>query len=132
MNVSGYQRVGQMDNTPQIYRDLSVSGVLMHVQGHHTMRLGASWQQQMFSQAAQGTPSGTYTFDDSYTQEDNGTDKTYTPSNTGLSYAALLLGIPTTSAVQLGAPTSIRTPHSTPATLFAQQVVNPCGAWKSS
>jgi hypothetical protein len=54
---------------------------------------------------------GTYSFDDTYTQENNGTDKTYTLSNTGLSYAALLVGIPTTSAVQLGAPSSIRTPY---------------------
>lgn len=111
LNASGYQQIGQMDNTPQIYRNLSVSGVLMHVQGHHTMRFGAEWQQQIFSQAAQGTPSGTYTFDDTYTQENNGTDNTYSQSNTGLSYAALLLGIPTTSAVELGAPSSVRTPY---------------------
>lgn len=44
-------------------------------------------------------------------QENNGTDKTYSQQNIGLSYASMLLGIPTTSSVTQGAGVSISTPY---------------------
>jgi len=75
------------------------------------MRFGGEWRQQMYSQGAQGNVNGTYSFDSSYTRQNNGSDNTY-PSNTyGLSYAAFLMGIPTTSSVATTYPKSVRTQY---------------------
>ena len=49
--------------------------------------------------ATTGNISGTYTFDNTYTQENNGSDSTFAPSNFALSYAAFLMGINTTTSV---------------------------------
>ncbi|WP_446743411.1 carboxypeptidase regulatory-like domain-containing protein [Silvibacterium acidisoli] len=110
-SVGSYAQVGQENNSPQTFRNLSVSSVLNHVYHNHTIRAGAEWQQQSESQPAQGNTSGTFTFDDTYTQENNGTDSTYSQSTWGQSYAAFLMGIPTSSSIGQGYPVSIRTPY---------------------
>ncbi len=109
--ISNYTGIGATNSAAQHFRDLSFNATLTHVQGSHTIRAGAGWQQQNFAEPAQANTNGSYTFDDNYTQENNGTDKTYSENNTGLAYAAFLLGIPTTSSVAAGAPVSINTPY---------------------
>ena len=109
--ISNYTGIGATNSSAQHFRTLSFDAAFTHVQGRHTIRAGAEWQQQNFAEPAQGNTNGTYTFDDGYTQENNGTDKTYSENNTGLAYAAFLLGIPTNSSVAAGAPVSINTPY---------------------
>jgi Carboxypeptidase regulatory-like domain len=111
LNVSGYQQVGQVNNVPDYYRTLALRGNLTRVQGNHTIRIGAEWRQQHFSQGVEGNTSGTYSFDNTYTQQNNGTNNTYSQSNTGLAYAAFLMGVPTTASVSTQASASIGTPY---------------------
>jgi hypothetical protein len=103
--------IGQIDNVPSTYRSFALRGSLTRVQGHHTIQAGAEYRWQNASTGISGNASGTYTFDDSYTQENNGSDTRFQPSNTGLGYAALLMGINTSSSVSNNASTSLQSPY---------------------
>jgi len=111
LTITNYTGLGATNSAAQHFRTLSLGATLTHVQGSHTIRAGAEWEQQNYAEPAQGNTNGTYTFNDTYTEENNGTDKTYSENNTSLAYAAFLLGIPTTSSVAAGAPISINTPY---------------------
>ncbi|HEX3940288.1 MAG TPA: TonB-dependent receptor [Acidobacteriaceae bacterium] len=111
LSISNYQGIGNNNNPPAYYRTLAVRSNLTHVQGHHTIRAGGEWRQQNFAQASQGDVFGQFNFDDTYTQENNGTDSNFTQSNWGLSYAAFLMGIPTSSSVSYTAGKSVSTPY---------------------
>jgi hypothetical protein len=111
ISPSSYQTLGNVDNTPNYFRTLSIRGNITHVEGKHTIRAGAEWQQQNTAQAVQGNQGGHYTFDDTYTQENNGTNPIYSQQNIGLSYAAFLMGIQTTSSVSTQAGYSVSTPY---------------------
>jgi hypothetical protein len=111
LSVSNYAQIGQVDNTNQYFRSLAYRGNLTRVQGRHTIRAGAEFRTQNFSQGIQGNTSGTYNFDNSYTQENNGRDSTFSQSNTGLSYAAFLMGVQTQSSASEQAAISIHTPY---------------------
>jgi len=110
-SVSSYQQVGQMNNAPGFYRTIASRVNLTHVQGKHTIRAGGEWRQQNYARGIQGTTSGTYSFDDTYDQQNNGTDSTYSQTNLGLSYAAFLMGVQTTASVTQQAPFSVATPY---------------------
>jgi hypothetical protein len=111
LTISNYSGIGATNTSAQIFRTLAFGSNLTRVQGSHTIRAGVEWQQQNFAHPQQANTSGNYTFNDTYTQQNNGTDKTYTQQNTGLAYAAFLLGIPSTSSVAIGSPVSIDTPY---------------------
>lgn len=111
ISISNYSQIGQTNNVPAFYRNFSIAGLVNHVQGKHSLRVGAEWRQQSFSQGAQGNGSGTYNFDSTYTQQNNGTNNAYAQSNWALSYAAFLMGIPTSASVSQGAAVSMRTPY---------------------
>jgi hypothetical protein len=110
MEVSNYQTLGSIDDGAQVYRTLAVRANLTHVQAHHTIRAGFEWRSQNYSRSPQGNLNGLYTFDDTYTQQNNGTNPAYSQNNTGLAYAALMMGIQTNSAVSLQASESVSTP----------------------
>ncbi len=106
-----YSQIGQLNNAPDYYRTLAYRGNVTHVHGRNTIRFGAEWREQNLAQGVQGNQGGTYNFDDTYTQENNGSDPTYSQSNTGLSYAALLLGVQTTSVVSQQSSYSLHSPY---------------------
>ncbi|MGA8530102.1 MAG: TonB-dependent receptor, partial [Acidobacteriaceae bacterium] len=103
--------LGQTDNVATTTRDFAISGNLTHVQGRHTIRAGAEWRHQNLSAGVGGNASGTYTFDDTYTQENNGRDNTFPENNTGLSYAAFLMGVDTTASASRVSSESLQTPY---------------------
>jgi Carboxypeptidase regulatory-like domain/TonB dependent receptor len=120
LQISGYENsnpgeppssLGQTDNVPSTYRSFALRGNVIHVMGHHTIRTGAEYRWQNASTGISGNVSGTYNFDNSYTQENNGSDNTYQQSNTGLSYAAFLMGINTSSSVARNASASLQSPY---------------------
>jgi hypothetical protein len=111
ISPSGYQTLGNVDNTPLYYRTLAVRANVTHVQGNHTIRAGGEWRQQNTAEAIQGNQAGHYTFDDSYTQENNGTIPAYSQQNIGLSYASFLMGIQDTSSVSVQAGYSNSSPY---------------------
>jgi hypothetical protein len=79
--------------------------------GRHTIRAGAEWRTQNSAQPTSGNVSGTYNFDNSYTQENNGSDSTFAPSNFVLSYASFLMGINTSNSVAQSASQSFSSPY---------------------
>lgn len=110
-SVNSYQQVGQLNNAPDYYRTLAYRGNVTHVQGKHTIRFGAEWREQNLAQGIQGNQGGTYTFDDTYTQQNDGSNSAFQQTNIGLSYAAFLLGVPTTSAVSQQSSYSLHSPY---------------------
>jgi hypothetical protein len=104
----GFYNSGEIPNTT---RDFALSGNLTHVMGSHTIRAGAEWRLQNFSQQLSGNVSGTYNFDDTYTQENNGSDSNFSQQNFALSYAAFLMGINTSNSTTLQASESFQSPY---------------------
>ena len=92
-------------------RDFALLGNITHVAGHHTIRAGAEWRTQNNASPVSGNTSGTYSFDDTYTQQNNGTDNTYSQSNFALSYAAFLMGVQTSNSVSRNASFSFSSPY---------------------
>lgn len=110
-SVSNYNNIGNTNNAISLYRDYSFRGNLIHVAGRHTISAGGEYRLQNASAGAQGNVSGTYTFNDAYDQENNGSDNTYTQSNWGLSYAAFLMGVQSSASVAYSTPYSIQSPY---------------------
>jgi Carboxypeptidase regulatory-like domain/TonB dependent receptor len=103
--------LGQTDNVASTFRTFALRGNVTHVQGNHTIRAGAEYRWQNSSSGISGNVSGTYTFDNSYTQQNNGRDSTFSQSNTGLSYAAFLMGINTSASVARNSSASLQSPY---------------------
>jgi Carboxypeptidase regulatory-like domain len=110
-NGEAASSLGTTDIVPSTTRDFALRGDLTHVTGKHTLRAGAEWRLQNYSTGVNGNVSGTYYFDDTYTQENNGSDNTFAESNTGLSDAAFLMGVDTTSSVAQNSPVSVQSPY---------------------
>jgi hypothetical protein len=104
----GFYNAGEIPNET---RDSALSGNITRVQGRHTIRAGGEWRLQNFSQEISGNASGTYTFDDTYTQENNGSDSSFPASNFALSYAAFLMGVNTSASAGQNASESFQTPY---------------------
>jgi hypothetical protein len=65
-----------------------------HILGPHTLRFGSDIRQQMFTSMGPGYTSGNFVFDNTYTRRND--DTSVAPAgNLGLSWAAFMLGIPT-------------------------------------
>jgi hypothetical protein len=113
ISVNSYNTVGYTDNAENITRAFAVRGNLTHVMGRHTIRTGAEWRLQNNSTGVGGNVSGTYNFDNTYMQENNGSDSNplFSVSNTGLSYAALLMGANTSQSVARNASLSTQSPY---------------------
>ena len=110
---------GQLNNAPSFYRTANVRANLTHVQGKHALRFGGEWRAQNYSRGVQGNVSGIYAFDDTYLQQNDGSNADCVScnlglpaaSNYGLSYAAMLMGVQTSATVNEQAPISISTPY---------------------
>jgi len=117
LSISGYQTVGNTYLAVQHYRTLAFRANVTTVQGDHTIRAGAEWRQQNVAgggpQATNnvGGPSGQFTFDNTYVQQNNGSDNTYPTTNTGLGYASFLLGIQSQSTVNYTPSKSLSNPY---------------------
>ena len=111
ISISSYNGVGQTDNVPNTTRSFALQGNLVHVMGRHTIRAGVEWRSQNTAQAQSGNVSGTYNFDDTYTQQNNGTNPIFQQTNTGLSYAAFLMGVDTSASVNQIASQSFHSPY---------------------
>ncbi len=103
--------LGATDNVAQTSRAFALRGDLTRVAGHHTIRAGGEWRQQNNSQGVSGNVSGTYYFDNSYTQENNNQDPTFQQSNSGLSFASFLMGVDSSASVGRTASISLQTPY---------------------
>lgn len=103
--------LGATDNVAQTSRAFALRGNLTYVTGHHTIHAGAESRWQNNSQGVSGNVSGTYNFDNSYTQENNGQDSAFQQSNSGLSFASFLMGVNSSASVSRTASLSLQTPY---------------------
>jgi Carboxypeptidase regulatory-like domain len=114
---------GNLNNAPSFYRTANIRANLAIVRGAHSFHMGGEWRAQNYSRGIQGLSSGDFNFDSSFTQQNDNSNLDCAgctsssnlglpaPSNYALSYAAFLLGVPTTSSVNQQAPISISTPY---------------------
>lgn len=119
LQISGYQNsypgepassLGQTDNVANTTRDFGLRADFTQVHGHHTIRLGGEWRLQNNSTGISGNVSGTYNFDSSYTQENNGQDSAFPVSSMGPAMAAFLMGVNTSASVSEVASASLQSP----------------------
>jgi len=97
MEFSGYDSLGNSYPSQTRYRTNSARSDLSHVRGSHTFRAGFDMRQQFRTGAGDNYASGRLTFANDYTRRN---DDTFTPAgDLGLSWAAFLLGVPTTASV---------------------------------
>jgi hypothetical protein len=117
LSISGYQQIGGTDFNNPIYRTLAFRGNLTTVRGSSTWRAGAEWRQQHVQIGGPGAsnttlgPSGQYSFDNTYVQQNDGTNNIYPTTSPGLSYASFLLGIQSTSTAAIVPQTSRSNPY---------------------
>ncbi|HEY2018708.1 MAG TPA: carboxypeptidase-like regulatory domain-containing protein [Bryobacteraceae bacterium] len=124
LSINSYAGIGNNGSPTNDSRDFRLSGDITHVAGRHTIRAGAEGRLQNYSQIINGSGtvgvngqnistgvSGSYAFDNTYTQENNGSDSNFSQSNFALSYAAFLMGVHTNAAVALNAPQSFHSPY---------------------
>lgn len=119
LQIAGYENsyagepassLGQTDNVANTTRDFGLRADLTHVRGRHTLRAGGEWRLQNNSTGISGNVSGTYNFDSSYTQENNGSDANFATSPTGPAMAAFLMGVDTSASVSRTASASLQSP----------------------
>lgn len=120
LQISNYQNsvpgapntsLGETDSVPSTYRSFALRGNVTHVQGRHTLQAGGEYRWQNASTGIGGNVSGTYNFDNTYTQQNNGSDNAFQQSNTGLSYAAFLMGVDTSSSASRNSSASLQSPY---------------------
>jgi hypothetical protein len=111
MSISSYASVGQTDNSQQDHTTWAFRGNVSHLRGKHSIKAGWEYRLQFNSQGPQGNTSGTYSFGNTYTQQNNGTDARFTQDTLGLSYAAFLMGVPDTSSVSYTDSWSLSSPY---------------------
>ncbi len=119
LSISGYQQIGGTDYTNPVYKTLAFRGNLTTVRGTSTWRAGAEWRQQHVEIGGPGStntsygPSGQYNFDDTYVQQNDGTSPvgSFPTTNSGLPYAAFLLGIQTTAQATIVPQTARSNPY---------------------
>jgi hypothetical protein len=98
VEIQGYQTFG--DNAAEGYDTTNVqfTANMTHVRADHTLKFGTDMRRHSRTGFLPGASQGVYTFDPTYTRRYSDT-ALVTPGNLGLSWAAFMLGIPTTSTI---------------------------------
>jgi hypothetical protein len=108
--TNNYQQFGK--NAPEGYDTLNIQGTInmTHVRADHTLRFGTDIRRHSRTGFLPGSSQGAFTFDSTYTRRYSDT-ALYTPGNLGLSWAAFMLGIPTTSVINTPVDYSTASPY---------------------
>jgi hypothetical protein len=109
MNWSGYQSLGQSVPAWTHYEVLSLKGDVFHVMGAHTLRSGIDARDHRQDGGNPGNASGAFNFTNAYTCRED--DCNTATGSLGYSWAAFMLGIPTTSTVDTNATYAISNPY---------------------
>ncbi len=95
MTISGYTAVGAVYSTFTKYQTMSGKIDLSHIRGNHSIRTGFDVRELKRTGGGGGITSGAFSFDNTYTRRN---DDTFTPAgNLGHSWAAFMMGIPSTT-----------------------------------
>ena len=122
VEIAGYQTFG--DNAAEGYdtTNLQFTANMTHVRANHTLKFGTDMRRHSRTGFLPGASQGLYTFGPTYTQRYSDTAM-YTPGNLGLSWAAFMLGIPTTSTLNTPVDYATSSPYYS---AFAQE------AWRAT
>ena len=122
VEIAGYQTFG--DNAAEGYdtTNLQFTANMTHVRASHTLKFGTDMRRHSRTGFLPGASQGLYTFGPAYTQRYSDT-ALYTPGNLGLSWAAFMLGIPTTSTLNTPVDYATSSPYYS---AFAQD------AWRAT
>jgi hypothetical protein len=122
VEIAGYQTFG--DNAAEGYdtTNLQFTANMTHVRASHTLKFGTDMRKHSRTGFLPGASQGLYSFGPAYTQRYSDT-AIYTPGNLGLSWAAFMLGIPTTSTLNTPVDYATSSPYYS---AFAQE------AWRAT
>jgi hypothetical protein len=122
VEIAGYQTFG--DNAAEGYdtTNLQVTANMTHVRANHTLKFGTDMRKHSRTGFLPGASQGLYSFDPTYTRRYSDT-ALVTPGNLGLSWAAFMLGIPTTSTLNTPVDYATSSPYYS---AFAQE------AWRAT
>lgn len=94
LNISGYPGMGNGGAGYPYDRTINAKSNISHVTGRHTFRAGMDYREQIHSDpGAPGNASGAFNFDQTYDRKDD--DGNAPNSSLGLSWASLMMGLPT-------------------------------------
>ena len=97
MSWSGYQGIGRPVGAFTHYQTVSAKSSVTNIRGRHTLRTGIDVRNHMRFGGNPGAVSGTFSFTNFYTRRE---DDTLTPTGAlGHSWAAFMMGLPTTATV---------------------------------
>lgn len=122
VEIQGYQTFG--DNAAEGYdtQNLQFTANMTHVRANHTLKFGTDMRRHSRTGFLPGASQGLYSFDPTYTRRYSDT-ALVTPGNLGLSWAAFMLGIPTTSTINTPVDYATSSPYYS---AFAQE------AWRAT
>jgi hypothetical protein len=101
MNISGYSTNGISGTiAPQYNRFWDYNGDVYHNRGNHQFRAGVDFRQETRS-IHNGNSDGSYGFANTYFRQydDGGPNGNYNPGTLGLSWAAFMMGLPSSASV---------------------------------
>ena len=111
MNFDGYNSVGYGGVfTISRYRNYASKLDVSHVRGKHSFRAGVDFRIHHYEGGGGGNTSGAFTFTNAYTRRN---DDTFTPAgNLGLSWAAFMMGIPSSMQIATTDSFAVRSPYT--------------------
>jgi hypothetical protein len=107
VSINGYQGISQGAASGDRTTNLQGTVNVTQVRGRHTLRGGVDGRLAQRQRGLGGNPSGQLTFTNEFTRQASDTSQ-LTPSNLGLSLAAFMLGIPSTSSATIQPTSNLR------------------------
>jgi len=109
MAFAGYDTLGQSVPAWTHYEILSIKGNALHIRGAHTFRAGIDVRDHRRLGGDPGLTSGSFSFTNAFTSRE---DDALTPAGSlGHSWAAFMMGLPTTSMVDTNATYALSNPY---------------------
>ncbi len=99
VSMSGYNGMGIAYPTLDKLRLLTGKADLFHIRGNHTIRAGVDARGQYRNNSGGGTTSGAFNFDNALMRKDG--DGNTASASLGLSYAAFMLGLPSSMSMAM-------------------------------
>ncbi len=107
VTINGYQGISQAASSGDTTTNLQGTVNATQVRGSHTLRVGVDARLAQRQRGPGGNPSGQLAFTNEFTRQASDNSQ-LTPSNLGLSLAAFMLGIPSTSSATIQPTVNLR------------------------
>jgi Carboxypeptidase regulatory-like domain len=108
MSFAGYDTLGQSVPAWTHYEIISLKGNVLHIHGKHTFRSGIDVRDHRRLGGDPGVTSGSFAFNNAFT---SAADDTTTAGSLGHSWAAFMMGLPSSSSVDTNATYATSNPY---------------------